>query len=139
MTRRAAGACPPGRRRRALLALAFVTPLGLATKAWTGPAAHWVQSYLGGVLYVVFWMLLAALAWPRASPWLVAAAVLGTTCLLEALQLWQPAGLEALRSTFLGHALLGSTFSWWDYPHYVAGAAVGVALLRGREPKTRPG
>ncbi len=120
---------------RALSCLAVVTPLGFATKAYAGSGAHWVNAYAGGVLYVLFWILVVVFVRPRISPWAAASLVFTATCLLEALQLLSTPTLAAIRSTFLGHALIGSTFSWWDFPHYLLGAALGVAVaLRARRP-----
>ncbi len=36
--------------------------------------------------------------------------------------------LDALRGRFLGHALIGSTFSAWDFLHYAVGGLIGAAL-----------
>jgi len=36
-----------------------------------------------------------------------------------------------LRSTFLGAGLLGTSFSWWDFPAYVVGAVAGSVVVRG--------
>ena len=41
--------------------------------------------------------------------------VLAVTFALEFLQLWKPPFLQAVRSTFLGHVLIGSSFSWFDF------------------------
>jgi hypothetical protein len=112
-------------RARLALALAVVVPLGLAAKLTN---AELVRGYLGGVAYVVFWILLVLLAWPRLRPGSVAVAVFLATCALEAAQLWHPRWLESVRATFLGHALLGSTFSWWDFPCYAVGAGLGVGV-----------
>ena len=117
-------------RRSLLVALALVTPLGFATKFYAGPGVGWIGPYAGGLLYEIFWILAIALVWPRLSPARIALGVFLATCFLEVLQLWRPPPLEALRSTFLGRALVGSTFSWWDFPHYVGGAAAGFGLLR---------
>ena len=51
------------------------------------------------------------------------------TSFLETLQLWRPKPLEKVRSTFIGHVLIGSTFSWSDSPHYVAGCLLTVLLV----------
>jgi hypothetical protein len=107
-----------------------VVPLGFASKLYGGPARLWVSGYAGGILYVVFWILLALAIWPTLSSRLVALTVLGITCMLEVLQLWHPPALQAVRSTFIGHALIGSTFSWWDFPYYVLGSVLGVLLVR---------
>jgi hypothetical protein len=112
-------------RARLALALAIVVPLGFATKLTD---AVLVRGYLGGVFYVVFWILLVLLARPQLRPGSVAVAAFLATCALEAAQLWHPRWLEEVRATFLGHALLGSTFSWWDLPCYALGAALGIGV-----------
>ena len=115
-------------RGRYLAALAVVTPLGLATKFYSGPGAAWVSGSAGGFLYVVFWIALILALRPRLSRTAVAAGVLAATCALEFAQLWHPPLLERMRATFVGHALLGSTFAWSDFPYYFLGASVGYAL-----------
>jgi len=127
-------------RRLGLIAvLAVVTPLGLWTKAYGGPGHVWFDHYGGGVLYVVFWSLAGALVLPtrRAAAW-IAGGVLLVTCGLEVLQLWHPVWLQAIRGTFLGGTLLGTTFVWWDFPHYLLGCLLGygiVRLLHARVPR----
>lgn len=122
-----------------LICLAAVTPLGFASKFYAGPGAAWVQGYAGGILYVVFWILLAALARPRSSPRIVAGAVLVVTSLLEGLQRSSTPLLDAIRATFLGRALIGSTFSWWDFPHYLLGAVIGAAIVSWIAREHSPG
>ena len=123
------------RSARVLCWLAAVAPLGFATKLYAGPSAHWVNSHAGGVLYVLFWVLVVVFIRPHTSPWAAGPLVFAATCLLEALQLLSTPTLAAVRSTFLGHALIGSTFSWWDFPHYLLGAVLGVAVaLRATRP-----
>jgi hypothetical protein len=117
-------------RARCLAVLALVTPLGFATKLYAGPGAHWVAHKSGGFLYVVFWVFVVLLLFPRLSPARVALGVFAATSLLEFLQLWHPAGLEAVRASFLGHALIGSTFAASDFPYYAAGALAAWAGAR---------
>jgi hypothetical protein len=64
-------------------------------------------------------------------------AVFAVTCALEVLQLWHPAPLEAVRGTFLGRTLLGTTFVWWDFPHYALGCALGAWSGRRLGPARR--
>lgn len=116
-------------RRRLLVWLLVITPLGIASKAYAGPGEAWVNTSSGGVLYVVFWTLVAAWLVPGTSTRRLAAVVLAVTCALETLQLWHPPFLDRIRATYLGHAVLGSTFSWWDYPHYVLGALLGAGAV----------
>ena len=116
-----------------LLVLVIVVPLGFATKFYAGPAEVLVRAHTGGFLYVVFWCLLALAIRPKLSPWVIGSVVLVATSVLEFLQLWHPPLLQAIRATFVGHALLGSTFSWSDFPYYLAGvlAAIGIARICG--------
>ena len=114
-----------------------VVPLGLASKLYTGPAQFWMRAHAGGVLYVVFWILLALVVWPNLPARVAAIAVLGATCALELLQLWHPPVLVAVRSTFVGHALIGSTFSWWDFPYYVLGSILALLLVRAARTRRR--
>jgi hypothetical protein len=109
-----------------LLSLLLVTPLGFGLKFYSGPGRNWGNNYAAGALYVVFWCLLLFLIRPRREfAARIAIGVLITTCLLEVLQLWHPPPLETIRHTFLGRTLLGTTFSWCDFPHYLLGAALG--------------
>ncbi len=117
-------------RRCLLQLLAVVVPLGVASKFYAGPAQFWVRGHAGGILYVVFWILLALLIWPTLSSRLVAVTVLGITCILEVLQLWHPSALDGVRGSFVGHALIGSTFSWWDFPNYILGSVLAVLFVR---------
>ncbi|PSQ97803.1 MAG: DUF2809 domain-containing protein [Bacteroidetes bacterium SW_11_64_17] len=95
-------------RRRLALSLLVPIPLGIGTKLYGGPAAGWVHGHAGGILYVIFWTVVVVLAVPSLSPWTVAGGVFIVTYGLEFLQLWSPSGLEAIRNTFFGHALLGA-------------------------------
>ncbi len=124
-------------RLHLLISLFLLVPLGFATKFYAGPASGWVQAHAGGVLYVVFWTMVVLGLRPALSASTAAGGVFVATCLLEGLQCWHPAPLEAIRSTFIGHAVLGSTFSWWDFPHYVAGAIVGGLTGHALRPSRR--
>lgn len=112
-------------RQRTTLALLVIVPVGFATKFYSGPAAHWVNNLLGGLFYDLFWCLFFFCLFPSARPRWIVAPVFLATCVLEILQLWHPPVLEAIRHYFLGRTLLGTTFSWLDFPFYVAGCALG--------------
>lgn len=118
-------------RRRLALSLLFLVPLGIGTKFYAGPAAGWVRGHAGGLLYVMFWIVVGATVLPHLSPWKTAGGVLFVTCLLEFLQLWHPPVLQAVRQTFIGQALLGSTFEAWDFFYYGIGALLGALFVQG--------
>ena len=98
---------PPTRPKLAA-ALVPVTAAGLAMKRLPGAAGGggWPRDHGAGIAYVVFWILLLLLLHPTLAIARVAAGVLLVTCGLELLQLWHPPALEALRASFLGHALI---------------------------------
>jgi hypothetical protein len=108
-----------------LASLAIIVPTGFYSKFYRGPGAHWVNDSLDGVFYEIFWCLLLSIVLPRTEPRALAGAVLAATCVLEFLQLWHPVFLEALRSTFLGATILGTTVDWSDFPYYFAGSGIG--------------
>ena len=119
-------------RRRIVVALLVVTVLGLAMKFYPGPGRWWVNNWgPASVAYEIFFMLLVFLVVPRRNAITpIAVGVCATTCVLEVLQLWKPPWLVAVREeTFLGGALLGTSFSWWDFPAYFIGCTLGWFLL----------
>jgi hypothetical protein len=123
-----------------LLSLLVITPVGFLCKLYAGPAQNWFNNYAAGVLYEIFWCLILFLFWPgRRRAAKIALGVLVVTTLLEVLQLWRPWLLEQIRSTFLGRALIGTTFSWWDLPHYVLGCALGWVWMLWSLNSTPPG
>jgi hypothetical protein len=113
-----------------LLLLIITAAIGLASKLYAGPAADWINNSLSGVIYEIFWCLAALLLFPRARAWKIAAWVFVITCFLEALQLWHEMHLEQIRATFIGRALLGTSFTWLDFPYYAVGCGVGWLLVR---------
>ena len=118
-------------RKYIVLALLVVTPAGFLFKFYSGPAQWWFNNYGAGLLYEVFWILVAFFFWPkkelvnRIPLW-----VFVVTCTLETLQLWHPWFLEKIRSYFLGRALIGTSFTWWDFPHYVIGCLIGWLFIK---------
>jgi len=82
-------------------------------------------------LYALIWPVAVVLVDAILSSWVAASGVLFVTCGLEFLQFWDFLELQAVREMFVGHALLGSTFSWWDLAHYGVGAVLGALLVRG--------
>ena len=119
------------RRKWILLSLCIITPAGFLFKSYCGPAHRWFNNYGAGLLYEVFWCLSVFCFIPRkkhATP--IAVSVFIATSILEILQLWQPWFLQNARSTFLGKALLCTTFVWCDFPHYLLGCLIGWLCMR---------
>jgi hypothetical protein len=116
-------------RGRCLFLLFILVPAGFAAKLYTGPASVWVADSFAGLLYVVFWIVAVLAVVPTLSVVRVSFTVLVITSVLEFLQRWHPPWLEPIRSTFLGHTLLGNTFAWSDFPYYLLGAIAGAGLV----------
>lgn len=113
-----------------LLSLAIVVPAGFGSRLCHVPATPWANNLVGSALYEIFWCLVFSLIFHGARSRGIAAGVFIATCALEFLQLWHPPLLEAWRSTFLGAAILGSTFAWEDFPTYLIGSLLGWLWLR---------
>ena len=126
-------------QKRVVLSLLVVPPLGFSFKFYPGPGNWWFNNYGAGVLYEIFWILLAFLFFSsKRSANGIPIYVFIITCILEFLQLWHPPFMEMIRSYFVGSALIGTTFVWWDFPHYVFGCLMGwiwLGLLLRREDK----
>jgi len=113
-----------------VLSLLVITPIGFATKFYSGYGQDWVRNSLGGVPYVIFWCLVVFFFFHDMKPGFIGILVLTITCILEFLQLWHPAPLEYLRKTFSGQTVLGTTFAWSDFPYYFLGAGLGWFWLK---------
>ena len=113
-----------------MVSLLTIVPIGFCSKFYTGRAANWVNNSLSGVFYEIFWCVLLFLFLDNAKPWFIATSVLMITCVLEFLQLWHPPFLEFIRSYFIGRALLGTSFTWFDFPYYFLGCGVGWLWMR---------
>lgn len=124
-------------RRHLLFSIMFIVPLGWASKFYRGSGQAWLNDAFGGIPYEIFGMLLVALIWPRWRPGAIALGVLLMTCLLELLQLWQPAWLQAIRATLPGRLVLGNTFAWGDFLYYAIGVGLGWLWLRWLTPKPK--
>jgi len=119
------------KRKWIFLALFITTPTGFLFKWYSGPAHRWFNNYGAAVMYEIFWCMVIFLFYPhRKAITKIAVGVFLATSLLETLQLWHPWFLQQARSTFLGSALLGTTFIWWDFPHYILGCLIGWLCMR---------
>ena len=103
--------------------------VSICIKWYSGPAQAWIEGYLGGIPYVIFWCLLIYWIFPDCHIELTVLAVVAITCLIEFSQLWQPTFLQAVRHFYLGRLLLGHSFSWADFPFYFIGGFLSWRLL----------
>ena len=119
------------KRTRIIISLLIITPAGFLFKFYSGPAQWWFNDYGAGLLYEIFWILVLFffLTNERALN-KIPIFVFALTSALEVLQLWHFWFLEQIRSTFIGRALIGTSFSWWDFPHYAIGCAIGLMWMK---------
>jgi hypothetical protein len=107
----------------------ILIPIGFFTKVYSGIGNEFVTNHLGGIIYVVFFILLASLVFPKANPLKISLIILSLTCLIEVTQLIQTDLLKNLRMHFIIRALIGSVFNVYDFVFYVVGAAIGFGIL----------
>ncbi|HLO84500.1 MAG TPA: DUF2809 domain-containing protein [Nostocaceae cyanobacterium] len=124
----------PNHRKQSLflaLSLLVVVAMGFFFKYYTGPANQWFNNYGAALFYEIFWCLFA-FWWFRSKAAIlqIPIYVFVITCIIEFLQLWHPPFLTAIRATLIGKLLLGSTFAWWDFPHYLLGCIFGWLWLQ---------
>lgn len=114
-----------------ILSLLIVVVMGFSFKYYNGLAHQWFNNYGAAVFYEIFWCLFAFCFWKSSTAvkqipiW-----VFVITCILEFLQLWHPPLLNQIRATLIGKLLLGTTFAWWDFPHYALGCILGWFWLK---------
>ncbi len=119
----------PMRRRLVFAAIALaVIPLGLATRRFPSAFPEFIATYAGDVLWAVVAYLLMGVIAPSATVRRRGAIALAFAFIVEFSQLWHPEWLDAIRTTTLGHLLLGIGFEWSDLPCYTLGVLLAAAF-----------
>ena len=113
--------------------LIIIIPIGFYSKLYTGLGNEWVNNKLSGVFYEIFWCLVLYILFPKVKPYKIAVWVFLITCILEFVQLLNNGILEIIRSTFIGQTIIGSSFSWTDFPYYFIGSVLGYLILKKLE------
>ncbi|WP_009629925.1 DUF2809 domain-containing protein [Synechocystis sp. PCC 7509] len=114
-----------------IFSLIVVISMGFFFKFYDGFGRQWFNNNGAAVFYEVFWCLFAFLfVKSRKAIIQIPLGVFIITCILEFLQLWHPPELQQIRATLVGRLLIGSTFSWLDFPHYAIGCILGWLWLR---------
>jgi len=114
----------------AIIVLFIVIPLGFYTKLYSANGHEWVNNKLGGVFYEIFWCLVFFILLPKSKPFRIAVWVFIITIVLEFVQLLNYAFLEIIRTNFIGQTIMGSSFSWSDFPYYFIGSLLGYFILK---------
>jgi len=119
-----------------IIAIFIITPAGFFIKFYHGPGQNWVANSFSGVLYEIFWILLIKLLFPKFENFKISSGVFIVTAMLEFLQLYHHPFLEFIRQNFIGRTLIGNSFSWTDFPYYIAGCTIGYILLQKFHPSS---
>jgi hypothetical protein len=102
---------------------------GILTKKLTPMGEGFIRNHLGGIIYVVFWILFFSMVFPTASRTKLAVWVFVITCCIEFTQLIHTPALDFYRKEFIIQALFGSTFNAVDLFWYFAASIGGWCLL----------
>ncbi|HOK39789.1 MAG TPA: DUF2809 domain-containing protein [bacterium] len=86
--------------------------------------------YFAGFFYVLFWIAFFTIIFHNTNPDKIIIIVLIVTILLEFSQLLKFPFLEQLRKNFFLRALIGSSFSFLDFPFYFAAAFFAFLIFK---------
>jgi hypothetical protein len=108
--------------------------LGIASRRLPILVPGFLGKYPGDVLWTVMVLTFLGALFPRARSGILALSALITSFTVEFTQLYQAAWINEIRSTFVGHLILGSGFGWGDLLAYTVGASValGIESLKSR-------
>lgn len=112
-----------------IILLVLLIIVGVSTKFYHGVASEFVNNHLGGIIYVIFWILFFSTILPKQKPFKITLWVFMITCVIEFTQLYHPIYLEKLREYFVFRAFFGNSFNPFDILFYLVGALVGYFLL----------
>ncbi len=122
-----------------LVGIVCIIPLGYGVRFSSALNAPLLQDIAGAVCYQMLWMMIVAFIRPKLSLAKCAVGVFIASSAIEFLQLCKLPFLLALRATWLGRVILGTTFLWADFPPYALGCVFGwVTLSALRKRFTRP-
>jgi hypothetical protein len=115
----------PRSRLTQAVSAAVVICFGVASRSrFVGLPPFWAK-YSGDALWALLVFIGLGLFFPSQRTWKLAALAFGVAFADECSQLYHAAWIDAVRRTWLGHAILGDVFAWPDLVAYAAGIAVG--------------
>jgi hypothetical protein len=109
-----------------LLLVPLVIFSAFATRSGSPLIPAFIAEYGGDTLWA--WMVLMVIRFtaPRWSVWKSAALTLCISYLCETSQLYHAPWIDAIRSNWFGHVLLGDAFVWSDLVCYTVGILAGA-------------
>ncbi len=123
----------PVRRSRAVYAIAIVGVIGMGLLWRSGwvPLPRSVSKYGGDALWALMVFFGLGFVFVRGSTLRVGVCAVCFAWSVEFLQLYHAPWIDGIRSTRLGHLVLGSVFNGPDLVAYVVGIGVGVGVEWG--------
>ena len=119
----------PSRNRLTIfVGLISVVIIIIASRAFPSLFPLFLGNYPGDALWALVVLLCWAFIFPQWPTARLALIALFNSYFVEFLQLYQAEWIIAVRSTKIGHLVLGSTFSWIDLVAYSIGIAMGVGF-----------
>ena len=115
--------------------LLFLILIGILTTFYNGFGFEFVHNHLGGVIYVVFWILFFSNIFPKYTPIKMSILVFIVTTIIEFTQLIHVHILDKFREHFLFRALFGSIFNMGDFIWYLLGVVIGCLVLKSISKK----
>ncbi len=114
------------------LSLILLIPLGLFSKKYIGIGQELVHNYAGDILIEIFLCVLLFIILPKRLRQIsrIILSVFIISIIIEFSQLLQTDFLNYLRQSFFGNLILGTTFSWLDFPCYLLGCFLGGIWLK---------
>lgn len=112
-------------RFRYALAVLVVIGAGLGSRSFPGLLPEFMGKYPGDACWALMIFLGWGVVFPGISTAMLAAYAMATCGLVELSQLYRAPWIDGIRSTTLGHLVLGSGFAWGDLVAYGIGVGVG--------------
>ena|ERR1017187_6591802 len=107
------------------IAAAGVIVLGLASRHIHGLFPQALGKYPGDALWTLMVFFGLGCLLPRSPATRLATYALIISFVVEVTQLYQAPWVNSIRSTTIGHLVLGSGFGWIDFIAYTVGASIG--------------
>lgn len=120
-----------------LCGLLIVIVSGMASRKYPFLFPAFLGKYPGDALWALMVYFGIGFIIPKATIRTVALYALVISYLDECSQLYQVQWLNSIRSTTVGHLILGSTFSWHDILAYAVGIAIGIGIEKLIKISTR--
>ena len=121
------GAAIVSARRDYSVAFIVVVALGLASSKYPGLFPAFLGKYPGDALWALMVFCGLGFLSPDLPTLRLAAYALLISYVDEVTQIYQAPWINDIRRTYVGHLILGSTFSWFDMAAYTVGVAFGAA------------